>query len=384
MSTRARLKEDRHAFTLIELLVVIAVIGILVGLLVPAINLARSSARSAQCQNNLRQMGIGFTAFATTNGGRLCSGNFDWEQDGALTDVGWVADLVNEGINVGEMRCPTNIAQVSLAVNQALQLDVSTASTCSNLKGKPPLKQPDGTLLSGPCRLIAESPGTYTVGSESRRELVETSIVNEGYNTNYGASWYLVRGDVIVDPVTGNPRPKSGSCGSSLSGRNVTSGPLTQRDIDSSRLSASAIPLLGDIKPVDLSAALAQKVGPFESGEIIASNMFGGPAEFNIDGSINRSPMPNATGKNGADGWWAFWNKQTLQDYRGLDPTHRGICNVLMADGSVRGISDVNDDGYLNNGFPHGPSSDHFGDGTVELTPTDMVSVYSLKSAAKK
>ncbi|MFN3192869.1 MAG: DUF1559 domain-containing protein [Aureliella sp.] len=374
---------QRKGFTLIELLVVIAVIGILVGLLIPAVNLARSAARSAQCQNNLRQMGVGMTAFATTNGGRLCTGNFDWEQDGALTDVGWVADLVNEGVPVGEMLCPSNIAQVSKGINQALTRDLSSASTCVDPFGKPATKQPDGTLIKGPCRLIAESPSVFTSGSEARRELVEQEIIEQGYNTNYGASWYLVRGDVIIDPVTGNPRPARSSCGDSIHSKNVTTGPLSQKDIDSSRLSSSAIPLLGDIKPVDLSAALLQKVGDFEAGEILANNLFGGPASFGVDGSINRQPRPNASGKNGPSGWWAFWNKQTLQDYRALDPLHRGQCNVLMADGSVRAIYDENKDGYINNGFPHGPSSEQFADATEEVIPADMISVYSIRTASK-
>ncbi len=367
LKRRSTTSREFRGFTLVELLVVIAVIGVLVAMLVPAVNVARESSRRASCQSNLRQLGLGMFGYAELKQGAYCSGAFDWLRDGSVTDVGWVADLVNQGIPVGKMLCPSNPAQVSDTFNDLLSAPPAP-DTCVDRLGSAPKVQPDGTSISNPCRTIVTS--NLAPLSDERRRLVDLEILAKHYNTNYTASWLLVRSRPMLD-VSGNIISRRAGCSNSLTGRAATMGPLTQTALDTSNVVASTIPFLGCGATV---GSLSQDLTDLPAGTPTTQSLTAGPAIR----STGRPPQFAAgTERNGPDGWWSVWTKQTLQDYRGFGPVHRGLCNLLMADGSVRSFEDADGDYSLNNGFT--ATSGLVRSDAVEMAAQDVFSGAAVK-----
>ncbi len=363
---RAGSLRRRRAFTLIEMMVVITIIAILIGIAVPVIGRARESARDVQCKSNLRQIGQGLTQYATRMG-RFCSGAWDWKRDGAVHEVGWVADLVIQGIPVGDLVCPTNDARLSRVYHELLTMDPSS-NTCADSIGGSDRTLPDGTVMPNPCRQLSSPTG-------DKARIVTELFYKKKFNTNYTASWFLVRGEVELD-ARGDLKNKSPGCATGTREKGCTQGPLQQARIGGKNVPSNTVPIMacGGLSVVGENMLNVQ-IDEHLPGTFLSESYTPGPR----DRQTFATPVGNSAASGNAK-WWGPWNA-ALQDYRAFGVVHGGTpggsCNILFLDGSVGSFVDTNNDGQLNNGFPASPASG-FADDLVELPPTQVFSQWSM------
>ena len=280
-------------FTLVELLAVTLIIGLVIALLLPALNVAVRSAESAACANNLRQIGLGL-GFYSTQSGYLCSGAYDHKRDGDVRDVGWVADLLNNGYaNPGAMLCPSSPCRFSEKWN-----DICDQSTQSTTHGEAELPDPPDELT------LSETVAAFKAG----------------YNTNYCTSWYLVR-TALRGGDPGDPPPDPRGLGGTL-------GPLSLARLGSVTITTTdMIPLVGDANYGDFTDATLS----YELTGCAARGQLG--CESYCEG-----PMTLTGGR-------------VTQDYTNFAPWHGGgrkrWANILFVDFHVAGIDDKNADTFI-------------------------------------
>jgi prepilin-type N-terminal cleavage/methylation domain-containing protein/prepilin-type processing-associated H-X9-DG protein len=179
--------QGQRGFTLVELLVVIAIIGVLVALLLPAVQAAREAARRSSCSNNLKQMGIALHNFHDTfgrfpaaliNSGRcnVGGGTNGWNYKGPEVDLqaiygrGGTTDASNYRVmnHTGFVALLPFIEQKPL-FDRYSYLNIANGS---NPYGQAPGPDPTGN----PNRIVASTPlKVYTCPSDNNPALVVTA-----------------------------------------------------------------------------------------------------------------------------------------------------------------------------------------------------------------
>ncbi len=184
----------RAGFTLVELLVVIAIIGVLVALLLPAIQAAREAARRSQCLNHLKQIGLGALNHESTHGFFPSGGwTYDWGPDpnrgyGRRQPSGWAYDLLAfiEQQNLRQLGAGTVIGTPAhqQAMTLLIQTPVDTLMCPSRSAPRLPL-----TIWNAPVKNLGSwvRPLTTTTGA-FRTDYAASSGDSKFWD---GDSWFL-------------------------------------------------------------------------------------------------------------------------------------------------------------------------------------------------